>query len=70
MQGIYHGNPPLFHVYNLAKPDVCSEPRQTPKVDLSAITAFNGFKSLTVFIKSSTSDGWQRSEFIFAKCCA
>ena len=53
MQGIYHENPPLFHMYNLAKPDVCSEPRQTPKVNLSAITAFNGFKSLTVFIKSS-----------------
>ena len=37
MQGIYHENPPLFHMYNLAKPDACSEPRQTPKVNLSAI---------------------------------
>ena len=56
MQRIYSEKPPPFHVYNLAKPDRCSEPRQTPKVDLSAITAFNSFKSLTVFTKSFTFD--------------
>ena len=48
MQRIYSENPPPFHMYNLAKLEVCSEPSQTPKVDLSAIAVFNGFKSLTV----------------------
>ena len=49
MQRIYSENPHPFHMYNLAKLGACSEPRQTPKADLFAITAFNGFKSLTVF---------------------
>ena len=47
---------PPFHMYNLGKVDAYSEPRQIPKVDLFAITAFNGFKSLTVSTNSSTSD--------------
>ena len=51
MQRIYPENTPPFHMYNLAKLDACSEPRQTPKADLFAITTFNGLKSL-----SSTSD--------------
>ena len=51
MQRIY--SEPPFHMHKL---DACSEPHQTPKLDLSAITAFNGFKSLTVFTESSTSD--------------
>ena len=70
MQRIYFENTPLFHMYNLEKVDTYSELHQIPKVDLFAITAFNGFKSLTVFTNSSTSDAWQRPEFIFAKCCA
>ena len=49
-----------FHMYNLGKVDVYSEPRQIPKVDLFAITAVSGFKSLTVFTNGSTSDVWQR----------
>ena len=48
--------PSHFHMYNLRKVDVCSEPRQIPKVNLFVIAAFNGFKSLTVFTNSSTSD--------------
>ena len=52
MQQIYSENPPPFHMYNLAKLDECSELHQIPKVDLFAITAFNGLKSLTVFTKS------------------
>ena len=44
MQRIYSKNPFPFHMYNLAKLDACSEPCQIPKVDLFAITAFNGFK--------------------------
>ena len=67
MQQIYSKNPSPFHMYNLGKVDAYSEPCQIPKVDLFAITAFNDFKSLTVFTNSSTSDAWQRSEFIFAK---
>ena len=55
MQWVYSENPPLFHMYNLAKLDACSEPRQIPKVGLFAIIAFNGIKSLTVLTKSSTS---------------
>ena len=61
MQQIYSENPlPFhiytFHIYNLGEVDVYSEPRQIPKVDLFVVTAFNGFKSLTVFTNSSTSD--------------
>ena len=56
MQRIYSEKHPPLHVHNLAKLDACSEPPQIPKVDLFAITAFNGFKSLTVLTKSSTSD--------------
>ena len=48
MQRIYSENPPPFHMYNLTKLEVCSEPSQIPKVDLYAIAVFNGFKSLTV----------------------
>ena len=48
--------PSPFHVYNLGKVDAYSKPHQIPKVDLFAITAFNSFKSLTVFTNSSTSD--------------
>ena len=36
--------------------DACSEPCQIPKVEPFAITAYHGFKSLTVFAKSSTSN--------------
>ena len=46
MQRIYSETPSPFHMYNLEKLDACSEPRQIPNVDLFAITAFNGFKSL------------------------
>ena len=60
MQRIYFENPHPFHMYNSAKIDACSKPRQIPKVDLFVITAFNGFKSLTVFTKSFISDAWQR----------
>ena len=56
MQRIYAENPPHFHMYNLGKVDVYSEPRQIPKVDLFAIAAFKGFKLLAVFTNSSTSD--------------
>ena len=56
MQQIYSKNPPPFHMYNLWKVDAYSELRQIPKVDLFAKAAFNGFKSLTVFTNSSTSD--------------
>ena len=56
MQWIYPENPPLFHMYNLGKEDAYSQPCQIPKMDLFAITAFNGFKSLTGFTNSSTSD--------------
>ena len=52
MQGIYSENPPPFHMYNLTKLEVCSEPSQIPKVDLSAIAVFNGFKSFTVSQKA------------------
>ena len=52
MQQIYSKNPPPFHMYNLGKVDAYSEPHQIPKVDLFAITAFNDFKSLTVFTKT------------------
>ena len=52
MQRIYSENPPPFHMYNLVKLEACSEPSQTPKVDLSAIAVFNGFKSLTVSQKA------------------
>ena len=54
MQRIYCENSPLVHMYNLGKADVYSEPHQIPKVELFAITAFNDFKSLTVFTYSST----------------
>ena len=70
MQRIYSENTPLFHTYNLGKVDAYPEHCQIPKVDLFAIAAFNRFRSLTVFTNSSTSDAWQRSEFIFAKCYA
>ena len=72
MQRIHSKNPPRFHMYNLAELDVRSAPCQIPKLDVFAIIAFNSysFTSLTIFTKSSTSDAWQRSEFIFAKCCA
>ena len=70
MQRIYSENPPPFHVYNLAKLEARSGPCQMPKMYLSAITVFNGFKALTVFAKSSISDTWQGSEYTFAKCCA
>ena len=70
MQRIYSESPPPFHMYNSAKLEACSEPCQMPKVDLFAVTVFNGFKALTVFAKSSTSDTWQGSEYIFARCCA
>ena len=56
MQQIYSENSPPFHMYNLGKVDAYSEPCQIPKVDLFAIIALNGFKSLTVFTISSTSD--------------
>ena len=56
MQRIYSENPPHFHMYNLGKVDVYSEPHQIPKVDLFAIAAFKGFKLLAVFTNSSTSD--------------
>ena len=49
MQQIYSENPPPFHMYNLGKVDAYSEPRQIPKVNLFARTAFNGFKPLTIF---------------------
>ena len=52
MQRIYSENPPPFHMYQLTKLEVCSEPSQTPKVDLSAIALFNGFKSLTISQKA------------------
>ena len=70
MQRIYSENPPPFHMYNLPKLEACSEPCQIPEVDLFAIPVFNGFTSLTVFAKSSTSDAQQGSEFTFEKCCA
>ena len=71
MQRIYSENPPPFHMYTLTKLETCSEPSQTPKVDLFAIAVFNGFKSLTVFAKSSTtSDARQGYEYTSAKCCA
>ena len=54
MQRIYSDNRPSFHMYNLGKVDAYSEPHQIPKVDLFAITAFKGFKLLTVFTNSST----------------
>ena len=56
MQCIYSENTPLFHTYNLGKVDAYPGHRQIPKVDLFAITAFNRFRSLTVFTNSSTSD--------------
>ena len=68
MQWIYFENPPS-HMDKLGKVDAYSEPPQIPKVDLLAIAAVNGFKSLTVLTNSSTSDAWQCSEFIFARCC-
>ena len=46
MQRIYSENPPPFHMYDLAKLDVCSEPRQIHKEYLFVITVFNCFKSL------------------------
>ena len=52
MQRIYSENPPPFYMYQLTKLEVCSEPSQTPKVDLSAIALFNGFKSLTISQKA------------------
>ena len=52
MQRIYSENPPPFHMYNLTKLEACSEPPQIPKVDLSAIAVFNGFKSLTISQKA------------------
>ena len=52
MQRIYSENPPPFHRYNLTKLETCSEPFQIPKVDLSAIAVFNGFKSLAVSQKA------------------
>ena len=52
MQRIYSENPPPFHMYNLTKLEACSEPSQTPKVDLSAIAVFNDSKSLTVSQKA------------------
>ena len=54
MQRIYSKNPPPFHMYNLTKLEVCSEPSQIPKVDLSAIAVFYGFRSLTVSQKAPT----------------
>ena len=69
MQRIYFENPPSFHIYNLTKLETCSEPYQIPKVDLFAIAVFKGFKALTVFAKSTTSDVLQGSEFPFTKCC-
>ena len=54
MQRSYSENPPPLQMYNLAKLESCSEPSQTPKVDLSAIAAFNGFKSLSVSQKAPT----------------
>ena len=45
-----------FHATNLLREDACSEPCQTPKVELSAITAFKGLKSLTVLTERSTLD--------------
>ena len=68
MQRIYSEDPPPFHLYNLAKIDAWLEPHQITKVNLFAITTFSGFKSLTSLTISSTSDAWQRSELIFAKC--
>ena len=56
MHWIYSKNAPPFHMYNLKKVDAYSEPCQIPKVDHFVITAFNGFKSLTFFTNSSTSD--------------
>ena len=41
MQQIYSKNPRPFHMYNLGKVDVYSEPCQIPKVDLFVIAAFN-----------------------------
>ena len=52
MQRIYSENPPSFHMYNLTKLEACSEPSQTPKVDLSTIAVFNAFRSLTVSQKA------------------
>ena len=49
---IYSENPPPFHMYNLRKLEVCSEPSQIPKVDLSAIAVFSSFKSLSVSQKA------------------
>ena len=34
LQRIYSKNPPPFHIYSLVKLEACSEPRQTPKMDL------------------------------------
>ena len=55
MQRIYSENHSPSHMYNLTKL-VCTEPYQTPKVELFAITVFNDFKSSSVFAKSSSSD--------------
>ena len=70
MPRIYSENPPHFHMNKLTKLEAGSDPCQTPKVDLFAITVFNSFKSLTAFAKSSISDAWQGSEYTSAKCCA
>ena len=52
MQRISSENPPPFHMYNLTRLEACSEPSQIPKVDLSAIAVFNGFKSLNLSQKA------------------
>ena len=40
MQWIYSEKLYPFHMYNLMKLEACSEPCQTPKVDLFTITVF------------------------------
>ena len=53
MQRIYSENPSPFHMYNLAKLETCSEPCQSLKVDLLAITAITVFNGFKVFLKKA-----------------